>query len=365
MGNFYTFVIEILKPKRMKKLYTLILSITLFSGVTKAQLTLTKSFNEPVLGNIVTRNGFDSLSSAPIPKNAGASQTWNFSAFTTNTVVDVSTYTTVASTPDASSYPSATIAEDDGNGGYTYFQSTASAFELNGIADAGVGLIITFTNNATAAQWPIAFNYSNNDTYAGTISLSTYSGTVNGTITTTAPGNGVVMLPGSQTFSNCLQVKAVNTLKGTINGTPVGTVTLNIVSTDYTYYSSSQKFPIITVAYSKQTISSIAGPTVTSSAATKINSAVYAGINELTLDNAISVYPNPASSFVNVDLSNKAGQNVSVEIYNQLGQCIRKENFGNAAEIKASINTSEIPKGLYFVQTKVGSKSVTKKLIID
>ena len=64
----------------MKKLYTLILSIVLFSG-TKAQLSLTKAFNEPVIGNAVATQEFDSTSTA-IPKNTGASQTWNFSAFT-------------------------------------------------------------------------------------------------------------------------------------------------------------------------------------------------------------------------------------------------------------------------------------------
>ena len=360
MGNFYTFVIEILKPKRMKKLYTLILSLTLFSGVTKAQLTLTKSFNEPVVGDVINQQQFDSV--GVVPKTTGPAQTWDFSTFTSNTVVTVDTYTTVVSTPSAASFPLATIAQNDGNGGYTYFQSTASAFELNGLA--GSQFAITFTNNATAAMWPINYLYSNNDTYSGVATAGTLSGTANGTITTTAPGNGVVMLPGSQTFSNCLQLKQINNLKAVVGTFPV-TVTVAVVSTDYTYYNSAQKFPIITVSYSKQTLTSLAGPTVTTTAKIKINSAVYSGINELSLDNAISVYPNPASSFVNVDLSNKAGQNVSVEIYNQLGQCIRKENFGDAAEIKSSLNIAEMPKGLYFVQTKIGSKSVTKKLIID
>jgi len=67
----------------------------------------------------------------------------------------------------------------------------------------------------------------------------------------------------------------------------------------------------------------------------------------------------------NVYLKNTAGENVSVEIYNQLGQSIRKENLGNNSEVKASISTAELSKGLYFVQTKVGSKSITKKLIIE
>ncbi|HWY12840.1 MAG TPA: hypothetical protein VN026_16010, partial [Bacteroidia bacterium] len=103
----------------MKKLYTLILSIT-FAFTVNAQLSLTKAANEPVLGDVVTQQGFDST--GVIPKNTGGAQTWNFSAFTQNTVVTVSTYTTVASTPSAASFPAATLAQNDGSGTYTYFQ---------------------------------------------------------------------------------------------------------------------------------------------------------------------------------------------------------------------------------------------------
>lgn len=347
----------------MKKLYTLILSITLFTGTTKAQLSLTKAFNEPIVADINNTQGFDSLSSAAIPKNAGASQTWDFSAFTSNTVVAALTYTTPSSTPNYTDFPTSTIVEDDGNGMLNYFQSTTSTYELNGIADVGNGLLMIFTNNAIAAQWPIAFNYSLTDTYAGTVSLSTYSGTLNGTITTTAPGNGVVMLPGSQTFSNCLQVKTVNKLTGSVSS-PIGPVTLTISTIDYTYYSNTQKFPIITISYQNQTLNSIAGPTVTSSATSKINSAVYSGVNELTFDNSYSVYPNPSTGIFTVELSNPTSETISIEIFDQLGQVVRKEELGNTS-VKTSINIQGINPGVYFVRTNAGKRSSVKKLIIQ
>jgi hypothetical protein len=348
----------------MKKLYTLILSIALFTGTTKAQVSLTKSFNEPVIGNVVNTQEYDSTSIAPIPKNAGASQTWDFSAFSSNTVMASSTYTTPSSTPNYTDFPTSTVAEDDGNGGINYFQSTTSTFELNGIANVGNGLVISFTNSAIAAQWPISYTYNNTDLYAGTVSLGTYSGAVNGTITTTAPGNGVVMLPGNQTFSNCLQVKAINKLKGTVNGTPIGTVTLSMVGTDYNYYSSTQKFPIITVSYQDQTVTSVLGPTVTTTATTKINTAVYSGVNELTFDNSYSVYPNPTTGIFTVELSNPKSEMISVEIYDQLGQAVKKEQLGNTS-VKTTINIQGMNSGVYFVRTTVGSRSSIKKLIVQ
>lgn len=339
----------------MKKIYTLILSITLFSGATKAQLSLTKTFNEPVIGDVNTQKGFDSTS--VIPKNPGASQTWNFSSFTSNTVTQVSTYTNVASTPSAASFPSATIAESDGSGNYTYYQSTTSSFELNGLA--GSAFVITFTNNATAATWPVNYLYSNNDTYAGTASSGTMTGSANGTIITTAPGNGVVMLPGGITFTNALQVKSTNTLSANL-GTGFTAVTLAVVSTDYTYYSSTQKFPVITISYQKQTITSILGPTVTTTADIKINNAVYSGINEYTLDNSLTIYPNPATNYLTVSLNSH--ESTIVEIINQIGQVIKSEKINSNT---SQIDISTLCSGVYFIKTTVGNKFSVKKLIKD
>lgn len=344
----------------MKKLYTLILSIALFSGATKAQVTLTKAANEPVLGDVVSQKGFDST--GVVPKTTGPAQTWNFSAFTSNTVTSVSTYTTVASTPSAASFPLASLAQSDGNGVYTYFNSTPSSFELNGVANNVFA--ITFTNNAIAAQWPITYLYSNTDTYSGVANASTLTGVANGTINTTAPGNGTLMLPGGITYTNVLQVKTVNNLKATVGTFPTA-ATITIVSTEYTYYTTTQKYPVLTVSYSKQTLSSLAGPTVTSTSSIKINDLVYAGINELTLDNSYSIYPNPTTSYFTVSLDNKNAENVSVEIFNQLGQSVKKENLGTANVINNSVSTAELSSGVYFIRTNMGNKSSVKKLIIQ
>lgn len=347
----------------MKKLYTLVLAGLLTSNLSHAQLTLTKAANEPVIGDLNNTQGYDST--GVIPKTSGGAQTWNFSAFTTNTVVTANSFTTVVSTPSAASFPLATIAQFAGNGNYTYYQSTASAFELNGFATAA--LAATFTNNAVAALWPIIYLYNNTDTYAGTVSSGTMSGAANGTITTTAPGNGTVMLPGSLTFSNCLQVKGVNNLKATIPVPIIGNVTVTIVSTDYDYYSGTQKFPIVSVSYQKQTLTSILGPTVTTTATTKINNAVYAGIaeNNNSISN-LNLYPNPTNGNFYILLNNENSENISVEITNYLGQIVKTLPMENAkGETICPINVSGLNKGIYFVKTILGNKSSTKKLIIE
>lgn len=344
----------------MKKIYLSLLTIGL-TLTASAQLSLTKAFNEPAAGNVNIQKGYDSTS--VIPKNTGASQTWNFSSLTTNTVTEVTTYTTAASTPSAALFPTSTLAEDDGSGQYSYWQATATNFELRGFAD-GAGSAVTLTNSATAAIWPINFGYANTDNYAGTATLS-LSGPVNGTITTNGTGNGTVILPGSITFTNCLQVRMVNRMNITLGTFPL-TFTVDILGTDYQYYHGTQKFPIITVSYEKQTMNSASGPTVTNSYNVRVNNAVLTGITDVNFD-AINynVYPNPATESVNINLTNTKNETVSVVVMNNLGQVVKSVDLGNAIEVKHLLNTSDLASGIYHITTSVGDKSTTKKLIIQ
>ena len=165
----------------MKKIY-FIISILFIGLNASAQLSLTKAFNEPVIGDIHTTQGYDS--SSVLPKSLGIGQLWDFSALTTNTLVEVGTYTTVASTPSAAAFATSTIAESDGFGGYTYSKATATQYELTGIVDPNITL--NFTNTAIAAIWPVSMGYSNTDTFSGSASSGTMTGSATGTINTMA-----------------------------------------------------------------------------------------------------------------------------------------------------------------------------------
>jgi len=345
----------------MKKIYLSIFTIVI-AFTASAQLSLTKAFNEPVLGNVNTKKGYDSV--GVVPKNTGASQTWNFSTLVTNTVTDVATYTTVASTPSASSFPLATIAEGDGTGAYNYWRSTSTQFELLG-NDDGAGGLVTFTNAAIAAVWPINMGYSNNDTYGGPVNVASMSGAANGSISTNGTGTGTVILPGSISLANCLQVRMSNSLNIQV-GTFPSSFTLDVRSMEYQYYSGTQKFPVLTVNYQTETATTILGTTVTAIADIRINNAVLTGITDMNFDAVnYNVYPNPATDAVTINLTNDKTENVSVIVMNNLGQVVKSVDLGNAVEVKHLMNTADLASGIYHVKTTIGDKSSTKKLIIQ
>ena len=256
----------------MKKIYLSIFAVVLMFSA-QAQLSLTQAFNEPVVGDVNTKMAFDSV--GVLPLNTGANQTWDFSSLAGDTIVDVTTFTTVASTPNGTNYAGSTLADSDGQGTYNYYKSTGTQYELVGIDDPN--LSINLSNTAIAAIWPITMGYSNTDVFSGTATSSQAgSGPATGTITTVASGTGTLILPGGASYANVLQVKALQTVDVSLGG---GFFNITVVNTDYTYYHSSQKFPLLTVSYSE-----ISGVFSNSSATIRINSYVAVGLKDLKLD---------------------------------------------------------------------------------
>lgn len=86
------------------------------------------------------------------------------------------------------------------------------------------------------------------------------------------------------------------------------------------------------------------------------------GISEQELiKNSINVFPNPASDNLNISLNFDLGIKFSkIEIINNLGQLIREEeiNFKNKT---TSINTTELPNGVYLLNLKVEYSKIASK----
>lgn len=346
----------------MKKLLPAILLFLCFKNYSQS-LILTQAANEPVAGDTKSLKRFDS--SGVIPKGTGANMSWNFSAITQNTAVSSSTFVLPGSVPSASAYPGTTLVEDEGNNSYVFFKSVSTpsaSFESLGLESPN--LTLTFTNSAVAAVWPISFGYSNTDTYSGNVTQPV-SGALNGTIITTGSGTGTLTLPGGNVLTNVLQVKVENTTTLT-SGSGFATITGTITSIDYTYYHSSQKFELLTVAYQKQNLSSIGGPTVSSSASIRVNSSVITGLNDQIFSAAaFQIFPNPAKDVFNVTLTNSNNEAGVINIYNSTGQLTKTIGLGNDATLQQTISLSDLSAGIYIVKTTLGTQTSSRKLIVE
>jgi hypothetical protein len=83
------------------------------------------------------------------------------------------------------------------------------------------------------------------------------------------------------------------------------------------------------------------------------------GIEHAKLNStAFSVYPNPASHLVTIEL----GKTFGYTVYNQLGQIVRsnKTNYQ-----KANIDLTGLAKGIYVIEVQTGKEKLRKKLIVE
>ncbi|MCB0452883.1 MAG: T9SS type A sorting domain-containing protein, partial [Aequorivita sp.] len=80
------------------------------------------------------------------------------------------------------------------------------------------------------------------------------------------------------------------------------------------------------------------------------------GVNQNQLDN-ISLYPNPASSTINL----KNAENANVQVFDVLGKLILSQN--NIA-VDAQINVSQLQAGTYFMKISKDNLITTKKFVI-
>jgi len=89
-----------------------------------------------------------------------------------------------------------------------------------------------------------------------------------------------------------------------------------------------------------------------------INVSVNEGISNTIDKNHFSVFPNPAKSFVQIELSKNSG----ITIYNILGE---KLYFAEHKAGSSSIDLADFPSGYYIVKMQSGSDYSVKKIIIE
>jgi len=330
----------------MKKIYITLSVLFFASQASFGQLTLTKSANEPVIGDMNSVAEFDST--IVIPKSTGLYQNWNFTSFTSSSFTERITYTTVAASPSAAAFPGATMASTTGGSNWEMWKASSTMLEFNGMIETSTPKSTPFSNLATWMSWPTSYGTSFSDSFIGTETAPTYVNNWNGATSLLASGAGTVTLPGGNVHTNCLQVIRTVTLAIT-SGTNTPT---NLSMKYYEYWSSSVKFPIITILY--QTITS--GTFVSKSVDIKANiSALNVGIEKYSkAEDTFIIYPNPATNNVRVLLPNNEIAS-SIEIIDIYGKVVASETNTN------TIDVSRLAKAIYSIRVKSKESNIAMK----
>ncbi len=79
-------------------------------------------------------------------------------------------------------------------------------------------------------------------------------------------------------------------------------------------------------------------------------------------NNSLSVFPNPATSEINISITNLNHQQASIRLYDDTGQLSRTYSTSNPL---LTINREGLSNGIYFITVDIGNTRLKSKLVIE
>ena len=293
------------------------------------------------------------------PGNGGANQTWDFSAATNSGFGYQNQYVTAASTPYASSFPGANVAITDPTAGsinYTFITNSTNAVNFNGIVVDFNGTAVNFpyTNPQQYFTYPLTYNGSGTDTYAGMGTVSTGGVTINmhrsGTITTVVDGWGTVITPVG-TYTNCLRVHLRDVYRDSLVyvGLPIPATITETFSNSYIYVDGSGTLAL--------DVAQIHQDTTIDDNGTQIDQLFYylgsvsTGLSTIR-PAALNLYPNPAVNELYITPSAELNGNVTVRILDMMGRTVAEYTQNFSAGVPVSIPVNHLQTGNYILRAE-------------
>jgi len=315
----------------MKKI-VLFLSMTF--GLYSAQTTITKAFNDPVIGETVN----NVLINGTVDNSATGNGVTFSNAGLTQGAASATSYSAPTAT-EITTFPGSTI-KMTSIGTTAFYKSTATKLEITGLVTTDATLNFS-ANNGTIITYPAGFGYNEVDQAQGVFSSTLASGLFKGSITNTADAAGTLVI-ATKTYPNVLRIKSVQSFNlyqstDTFFLFPIGTIT----NTSYTYYDNIRKFPLLTSTNGNISVPllSINQSTVGAQALNEI----FLSASDVVKKKSFEMYPNPVQDFIGFtgEIINYSKAN----IYSLDGKLVKTSDLKSG-----KIHISELPPAAYFIE---------------
>lgn len=348
----------------------LILSLFALPVLVNGQFALQQS-NIQTMGNSINYHVADS-NTVMMESTTGTGITWDYSGITgyngmmkNGSVGDPDT--TAFSTEFSTSTDYYLLEEFTG----MYYTLSAGQMDIQGYVFEDVEVPL-------AGPTDVALVLSNDDIQALTfphdvntpLISDPYSGTVEGNGIPSSPasgnsyteidGEGTLMLPG-QNFNDVVRVKTIDTANTAIT---IFTSTLNVEirREQYEYRHSSSVFPLFSIT-AIEIVDTDNGDVLADFRLALSSVAPSSGIEEEKLTSSISLYPNPAKDWINLNIKMDQAGTGHYDVINSLGQSVISSPLDlSKGTNQQKIDINELPYGMYFVKVEVNGQVATKKI---
>ena len=88
-------------------------------------------------------------------------------------------------------------------------------------------------------------------------------------------------------------------------------------------------------------------------------------INEISFEDAVSIYPNPSNEIVNVSFVLVSAENIELAIYAVDGKVVDVRSFSNAKEVNTSFNTASLNNGVYVMKITSDNGVTAQKFVVS
>jgi len=342
----------------MKKLYLLLF---VFSTTYSFAQTLDQS-DLPFAG-LGWTSGVDTTYSAAIPAG-GIGQNWDYSNLQYD-YVDTSGFGNAAGTPYAASFPTANLAaQDQTTGDWSYFTTSATGFYVNGFVTGSSAFVIS----PPQMYVPVPFSYGNTQSNISRMEIDTVISSFNAKIIINfnanfeADGSGSLTTP-TATYPSTLRVKETMLETDSFLIDYIGNGNYTLISaqayqtTIYRWYTHGG-----TANYILGITADSMGTTATQS--DYLMQWAVLGTNDLNTSTQLKVYPDPATSYVQIESGNSSIQ--SLEIFNLVGERIQFNGDDNSImknEIK--LDVSDWVPGIYIYTLHTGLNTIQGKFSVQ
>lgn len=272
--------------------------------------------------------------------SGGANAIWDFSSLTSSSSGPI-TYQACPAAPECSNFSGSTLASLQ-SGNNAYYISDNGKMSMRGVSAGGGTVMINYSDPEDLLRYPFTYN----DTYTDNLAATFTSGVTfnrSGTITVSADGYGTLITPYG-TYNNVIRIHRHQVYQDVSSGIP----TLNYETHLYTWYQPGIREFL--VSSSELTVNGT--PTQAGMQYTDIAPVTSVGAIS-AIESSLKLYPNPATSLINVSFSTADNQKVVFTIMDMSGKVMTSVlTNATAGNQTLKMETSSFAAGIYMLQIK-------------
>jgi hypothetical protein len=149
-----------------------------------------------------------------------------------------------------------------------------------------------------------------------------------------------------------------NDRTGGIAQTWSGSAWVNSNLSNYGYYPNNIQ------QWTTDTRYSITGDTITSRDSTHYY-LTTTGINLLSDNATIQIYPNPSGNFIHATIELKQTEDLQLRLVNMLGQTVWSTDVGNVSGYQNNILVANLPDGFYLLELTTGNGTQSREIVVS